>query len=269
MPEFTDQTGRIVSIPAPPVRIVSLVPSITELLCDLGLEDRLVGITKFCIHPKSAFSSKVRVGGTKNFDPDKIGALKPDLILANKEENPKEAILSLAENFPVWVSDAATVKDALELIGQLGIITKTEIKANEIRNAIKLGFDRLKEKNSHLKATALYLIWKDPYMAAGTDTFISDVMAHLGLRNVLGQKGKMGLRYPIIDFTEINSLAPDYILLSSEPYPFRKQHSTEFSKFVKHKCVLVDGESFSWYGSRMLHTIPYLKRFREEVTLNL
>lgn len=269
MTTFTDQTGRSVGIPQMPARIVSLVPSITELICDLGLEDRLVGITKFCIHPESAFTSKVRVGGTKNFDPAKISALKPDLILANKEENPKKATLSLAESFPVWVSDVATVADAQDLITQIGTITHTQAKAHQISAAIESGFKALKERNSGSEATALYLIWKDPYMAAGTDTFISDVLSHTGFQNVLKQKADQGLRYPRLELADIEALSPDYILLSSEPYPFKEEHIADLMQFAKRKCVLVDGEAFSWYGSRMLNALPYLSRFAEDVVRNL
>jgi ABC-type Fe3+-hydroxamate transport system substrate-binding protein len=269
MTTFTDQTGRSVGIPQMPARIVSLVPSITELLCDLGLENRLVGITKFCIHPESAFTSKVRVGGTKNFDPEKIRALKPDLILANKEENPKKATLSLAESFPVWVSDIATLADAQEMINQVGVITHTQQKASQIRQSIKSGFDVLKERNKSSNATALYLIWKDPYMAAGTDTFISDVLLHTGFQNVLKQKADQGLRYPRLELAEIEALSPDYILLSSEPYPFKEEHIADLMQFAKRKCVLVDGEAFSWYGSRMLSALPYLNRFAQDVVRNL
>jgi len=265
MPVYVDQTGRNTEIVERPSRIVSLVPSQTELICDLGKEDALVGITSFCVHPDHIFRSCERVGGTKNFKTGKIADLKPDLIVANKEENPKGRILELSERFPVWVSDVTDLASAKDMIEKLGIILGTAEKASDWVK--QLSADHKKRAalfNNKAKPTALYLIWKDPYMAAGTDTFISEMMAETGLENALQSRGEAGLRYPRITKEEIEALNPDYILLSSEPYPFKQEHADALKDFCRKAALLIDGEAFSWYGSRPVKCGPYLLSMTEQ-----
>jgi ABC-type Fe3+-hydroxamate transport system substrate-binding protein len=248
---YTDQLMREVRLHQPPSRIVSLVPSITELLSDLELDEAIAGITKFCIHPEHIFRSRLRVGGTKKVDHEKIIQLNPDLILANKEENTKDDIESLEKNYPVWISDVNSLEDALEMIRSIGDITARREQAEAMNDSISNKFKALRPLNG---ARVLYLIWKDPYMAAGANTFIDDMLKWCGFSNILHDK----LRYPEISITELNELHPDVVLLSSEPYPFNEKHITEMSEvFPDSKIITVDGTYFSWYGSRLLDAPEY------------
>lgn len=253
---FIDQLHRQVDIPYPPTRIISLVPSQTELLFDLGLEDKIVGITKFCVHPKEKVKKVFKVGGTKNFHFDKIHQLHPDLIIANKEENYKEGVEQLAEKYPVWISDICTIEDALQMILHIGLITQTFIYAEKLAENIRTGLEKLKGK--YANQTVTYLIWKDPYMVAGKDTFINSVLKELGFINVFGDVP----RYPQVSLVEIAQKKSDYVFFSSEPYPFKEKHLHDLQQFLpKSKLKLVNGEMFSWYGSRLLKAIDYFKHF--------
>lgn len=260
MPAFSDQLSRAVHVVDKPQRIVSLVPSISELICDLGCVDALVGITKFCVHPDEVFRSRVRVGGTKDFKPDIIDGLLPDLIVANKEENPKAATLKLAEKYPVWISDVSDTASSIDLIRKLGTVLGKHEKAKELAGKTEAGLLRLGGVSANAnKPSALYLIWKNPYMAAGTDTFISCMLSNLGIRNALEAWAEKGKRYPRIDEDQIHELAPDFIFLSTEPYPFKEKDCITLGSSCGNKVQLVDGEAFSWYGSRVLKSIQYLE----------
>ncbi|MCC6634256.1 MAG: ABC transporter substrate-binding protein [Chitinophagaceae bacterium] len=242
------------------LKIISLVPSQTELLYYLGLEEEVVGITKFCVHPNHWFKSKTRVGGTKNIDFNKIKLLQPNLIIANKEENVKEQIEELQQYFNVIVTDVNNVEESYEMITTIGELTKTTTKANQLIQQIKESFFQLKlaYKNT-VRPSVCYLIWKEPYMTIGGDTFINDILNWAGFKNVFEQKN----RYPQISLEELEKLQPDYIFLSSEPYPFKEQHKQELLKnhpTIQSKIILVDGEMFSWYGSRLLQSSNYLKK---------
>lgn len=247
-----DQMGRDVLIPYPPQRIVSLVPSQTELLYDLGLGDRIVGITKFCVHPQKWHKSKLIVGGTKQFKLDLIASLQPDLIIGNKEENYKEGIDDLSSKYPVWMSDISSLDEALDMISAIGIITDKRVEAISMIEKIKEGFAEIGYKK---RKRAIYLIWKSPYMAAGQSTFIDEIMDFGGFSNVISQS-----RYPELTIDRIMELAPEVILLSSEPYPFKEKHIKELKTVLPNTEVkLIDGEMFSWYGSRLIKTARYLK----------
>jgi ABC-type Fe3+-hydroxamate transport system substrate-binding protein len=260
MRELTDMLQRKLQVPEQPQRIISLVPSQTELLFDLGLSDEVVGITKFCVHPEAWFRSKRRVGGTKKVDHHVINSLHPDLIIANKEENTKEDIEALSEAYPVWVSDVKSPFDALQMIRSIGILTGTTPASNNLVNKLEFALD---SRSSKPLKKALYLIWKDPYMAAGADTFIHHSMALAGFENVLVDATD---RYPTLEVTDIERLQPEYLLLSSEPFPFRGKHTEAVRKQFPHlKVTEVDGELFSWYGSRMLKALPYFKQLRSEL----
>jgi ABC-type Fe3+-hydroxamate transport system substrate-binding protein len=238
-----DLVGRTVVVPKYPKRIVSLVPSQTELLFDLGLAERVLGITKFCVHPEEWFRTKSRIGGTKQLDFEAILALNPDLIIANKEENNQGDIEQLERDFPVWVSDVNDLDSALEMIRLIAELTKTD--SSKLTRKIQSGFLQLKPIQPQKKV--LYLIWKNPYMAAGNDTFINDLMQRCGLGNMVTDN-----RYPELDETEIARLNPELILLSSEPYPFKEKHIKELQNLLPNATIkLVDGEMFSWYGSRL------------------
>jgi ABC-type Fe3+-hydroxamate transport system substrate-binding protein len=247
-----DQMSKEVLIPYPPQRIVSLVPSQTELLFDLGLEDRVVGITKFCIHPNEWHKSKMIIGGTKQFNFDAIESLKPDLIIGNKEENYKEGIDQLTAKYPVWMSDISSLDEALNMISALGVITDKSVDAISIVEKIKEGFAEIGFKQ---RKKAIYLIWHKPYMAAGTGTFIDEIMDFAGFTNAI-----IDTRYPELTLEQLIELKPAAILLSSEPYPFKQKHIDELRLAIPDSEVrLVDGEMFSWYGSRLIKAAKYLK----------
>lgn len=249
--------GNVVILQQPPKRIVSLVPSQTELLFYLGLKDEVVGITKFCIHPNEMFRSKTRVGGTKKYDFDKIRALNPDLIIGNKEENDQEQIEQLMKLYPVWMSDIKTLPDAMEMISMLGTIIQKEDLAKKLVQNIENAFVDLKEFSPNKKVSVAYFIWKNPYMCAGKDTFIDEVLQHCGLENVLKNSNS---RYPIIEMLDLKKYNPQLILLSSEPYPFKENDINELQSVLPNTTIrIVDGEMFSWYGSRLLESSAYLK----------
>ncbi len=256
----TDQCGRIVEIPDTPKRIVSLVPSQTELLYDLGLREEVVGITKFCIHPEEWFRTKTRVGGTKDVKTERIDALQPDLILANKEENVKEQIDELAKKWPVWVSDINNLEQTLAMILQIGQLTGKFKQADYLQNQMQTAFRSLIVTDK--KPRTAYLIWKEPYMTVGGDSFIHAMMEHAGLDNVF----KAQQRYPETNPEELRSLRCEVVLLSSEPYPFREKHIEELqAQLPGTQILLADGEMFSWYGSRLLKAPAYFQKLREKV----
>jgi len=242
MPEFSDQLGNIVSIPRNPQRIISLVPSITEFLYALGLGDRVVAITKFCIYPDEWYISKPRIGGTKTPDIDKINALKPDLIIGNKEENRQEDIAALGEFAPVWMSDVNSIQDMYSMLTSLGEILGLEEESLGWITRWKTYFDENKNKGQGKKA--LYFIWKDPEMVVGKGTYIDAYMNAIGYANCV----EMG-RYPML--SDLDELNPDVVLLSTEPFPFKETDFGYFQeRFPKARIELVSGEEFSWYGVR-------------------
>lgn len=260
---FTDQMNRRVEVEWPPQRIVSLVPSQTELLYDLGLHNEVVGQTLFCIHPVQMHKEKPRVGGTKNFKQDAIAALSPDLIIGNKEENDQSGIEALAQLYPVWMSDIQTLDDSLDMITQIGSLVNRTEKAQSIAFDIQQSFNSLEAATNpqspipNPKSKSLYLIWRKPWMAAGHHTFINDMLHRLGFANVVEA---FDSRYPEVTETHLQQLQPDIIFLSSEPYPFKEKHIEELKALCPQAVVhLVDGELFSWYGSRLLHSAAYFK----------
>jgi ABC-type Fe3+-hydroxamate transport system substrate-binding protein len=251
--EFKDQIGNFIHLLETPKRIVSLVPSQTELLFDLGLENEVVGITKFCVHPSNWLREKAVIGGTKNLSISKIQALKPDLIIANKEENDKEQIQNLSKEFNVWTSDIRNLKEALEMIEHLGKITNTENKANEIKKQIEVKFSKLKGETKGKRC--VYLIWNNPMMTINGDTYIHDLIVRSGLQNCF--EHLKNSRYPIIRADDLKTSNPDILLLSSEPFPFSEKHKKYFQDILPNaQIVIVDGEMFSWYGSRLLKFDP-------------
>jgi ABC-type Fe3+-hydroxamate transport system substrate-binding protein len=261
MVPLTDPLGHPLQFSQPPRRIVSLVPSQTELLHDLGLESEVAGITKFCVHPDAWFRSKERIGGTKTVNADKVRALHPDLVLANKEENVREQVEALALEFPTWSSDISTLEEALDAIGQIGRLVHREPEARKLVTRILDAFEDL-DPIFENRPEAGYLIWKDPWMTVGHDTFIHDMMERLGLHNAFSDRS----RYPEISIDELR--ACEYLLLSSEPFPFNQSHIDELqAQLPQAKILLVDGELFSWYGSRLLHTPPYFEQLRHELGL--
>lgn len=236
------------------------MPSQTELLFDLGLDKEVIGITKFCIHPESWFRYKQRIGGTKNINIKKITQLQPDLIIANKEENVREQIEELAKQFPVWVSDVNNLEDAFQMMKSTGVITNKKEKAENLVSKIKTAFAQLKTPNAKLQTA--YLIWRDPYMTVGGDTFIHHLMQLAGFENVFAKQR----RYPQVSIADLRIANCQLVLLSSEPYPFRQKHIDELKQHLPQtKIVLADGEMFSWYGSRLLQAPAYFQTLREQI----
>lgn len=260
MTQYIDQLGRTIELKKTSKRIISLVPSQTELLYDLGLDEEVIGITKFCVYPEHWFKTKTRVGGTKQLHLEKIKGLQPDLIIANKEENAQSQIEELAIGFPVWVSDVNNLNDALEMIESIGEIVNKVSKAKEITGQIKTSFAQLKTQNSQLKTC--YLIWKDPYMTIGGDTFINDMLSYSGFENLFRHQ----TRYPEITVEQLQTLNYQLLLLSSEPFPFKQKHIDELQPLLPNtKIILVDGEMFSWYGSRLLKVPAYFQQLQNQV----
>ncbi len=250
--------GRTVELAAPPKRIVSLVPSQTEMLFDWGLDEALVGLTKFCVHPAGKKGEKQVVGGTKKLQLEKIAALAPDLVVGNKEENERSDMEWLFERFPVWMSDIVRVEDAYDMMERLGPVVGREAEAQQMVGEIKSLFDRAAASRAGQLSTAAYLIWRGPYMAAASDTFIHEMLRLAGFQNVFGHLA----RYPTVTLSQLQAADPDFVLLSSEPYPFKEKHLAEFRAACPRATVrLVDGEMFSWYGSRMRLAADYFRSF--------
>ncbi len=258
----TDDLGYSIEIKEKPQRIISLVPSITETLVDLGVGKRLLGITKFCTRPSHLKERIQQVGGTKNVNFESIENIQPDLIIANKSENTKSDVETLRAQYNTYVVDIENIADNSRVIKRLGKLTGTEAAAtNEVAKwELELSeLDRIKDKPS-----VLYLIWKKPYMAAGANTFIDSVLTLVGFENSMSQ-----LRYPSIDLEAIQKKPMAFVFLSSEPYPFKQKDLNELEKMLKGptKVVLVDGEAFSWFGTTMTKKASYLQSLLRSLTV--
>jgi ABC-type Fe3+-hydroxamate transport system substrate-binding protein len=250
----TDQLRRRVAVPFPPQRIVSLVPSQTELLFALGLGSKVVGVTKFCVHPATARQTATVIGGTKNFDFEKIHALRPDLLIGNKEENYQAGIEELATRYPVWLSDINDLSAALDMMRRVAFITGTKAAGITLAQQIGAAFEALAP--SLPPVAAAYFIWRKPYMVAASGTFIDDMLRRAGFHNAFAHLG----RYPEITPAQLAQTAPARIFLSSEPYPFGEKHLAEFQELCPAATVqVVDGELFSWYGSRLRLSADYFR----------
>jgi ABC-type Fe3+-hydroxamate transport system substrate-binding protein len=263
--EFTDQLQREITLEGVPKRIISLVPSQTELLSDLGLEKEVIAVTKFCIYPMDWFRTKESIGGPKTVNIEKVKALKPDLIIGNKEENEKNQIEELMKTEKVWMSDIKTLGDACEMIRRVGELTNKKEKAEEIAHEIEKRFTAFhKTTLPGAKKRVAYFIWRNPWMVAGGETFINHMLGICGFENIFSKnKG----RYPEISLEDIAREKPELIFLSSEPFPFRDKHITELmAACPEAKVMLVDGEFFSWYGSRLLKSPGYFSTLLTSIT---
>jgi ABC-type Fe3+-hydroxamate transport system substrate-binding protein len=250
---IADQLGRKLNLPFTPKRIISLVPSQTELLFDLGLEHEILAITRFCVRPADKVNAKTTIGGTKNIDLALIKMLNPDLVIANKEENDREQIEELLKHCPVWISNVHDLASALAMITTVGEITGKKQQSLELAAEISNLFAGLEISPSGLSCA--YLIWRKPYMVAGKGTFIDDMLRRCGLINAFS-----GDRYPVINNELLVEAKPDVVWLSSEPYPFKEKHISEIKQLLPYSTIqLVDGELFSWYGSRLLQAPAYFK----------
>jgi len=239
------------------MKVISLVPSITEALFDLGLtENEVIGRTKFCIHPAAKVKNVEIIGGTKNLNIEKIKSLQPDLILANKEENVKEQVEILMEDFKVIVYNTETIEDNYYLVKNLGLLFNQEERAQIFNLKI---YEVLNETKLKSKVKAAYLIWKNPYMTVGSDTFIHHILSEIGFENIF----KNQTRYPEIQVEDLAEA--DIIMLSSEPFPFKEKHIAELKEFYPDKKIMiVDGEAFSWYGTHIAKCEDYFKELIDE-----
>lgn len=255
---FTDQMGNTICLHGKPERIISLVPSQTELLFDLGLDEEIVGITDYCIHPAEKCRERATVGGPKSVDFARINELQPDLVIANKEENDREEIEKLQGMYPLWMSDIATLDDALGMIEGVGMVVGRVEDARRIIGRIRdsmASFD-------NVGITVAYFIWQDPYMVAGGHTFINEMIRRCGLTNVFAPLP----RYPVVTDEQIREARPDVILLCSEPYLFTDRHVEEYKHaFPSARAIVVDGEIFSWYGSRLQYAGDYFRSLRHRL----
>ena len=262
--KISDQLNRTLVFEETPKRIVSLVPSQTELLVDLGLENSIVGVTKFCVHPVHLRKSKTIVGGTKQVHYDKIKALQPDIILCNKEENTKEMVVELEKIAPVHVSDIYTIDDTIVLMNQYGELFSVHEKSTEITNKLKNLVENFQAYVANRPVMKVaYFIWREPWMVAGNNTIIDHLLSLNKFENVFANLP----RYPEVAISSlIETNKPDFVFLSSEPYPFKEKHIEELKKLLPNtKILLVDGEYFSWYGTRLLRAFSYYKSLHDTI----
>lgn len=244
---FFDQLDRKITLNKAPTRIISLVPSHTQLLFDLGLYDKVIAVTDYCELPEN--SNIRRIGGTKDADTELISSLQPDLIIANKEEN-TQAIVEALSQFPIWISDVDTIPEMYKMIEGIGNVTATDHKASLMIEELTSAMDAVKGLYA---GSVLYFIWRKPYMIAAKNTFIDAVLEWIGFTNCADET-----RYPVITPEQIQALTPDYIFLSTEPFPFKEKHLDEFKNICSESTVkVVNGECFSWYGSKMLEATKY------------
>jgi hypothetical protein len=256
--EVIDMLGRVVKIQKPIQRIVSLVPSQTEFLYDLGLKDKIVAQTVFCIHPKSHFKKATKIGGTKKIRYEELDELEPDFIVCNKEENNEEIVEILSKKYPVWISDIKNIDDAFYMMRSLAELLEAKSQGDELIKKITLSLNQKKVRHQY---NCVYLIWRNPYMSVGCDTFINHMLQRSGFNNLINAK-----RYPALSFEELQALNPEVVLLSSEPYPFKEKHIEELKALLPNsKILMVDGELFSWYGSRLLNSQPYFNELQRQL----
>jgi len=255
----TDHLDRTVEFAFPPKRIISLAPGLTDTLYSLGLENEIVGRTRYCIHPQEKVQQAVPVGGTKEIQLDKIRHLKPDLILAEKEENTKEIVEQLEKEFPVYVAEVDSVQTAYKMIADLGKLTNRKQEAEQLLSTIQTGFQNLPKLTGKKVA---YVIWRKPYMVVGNNTYIHSLLTSMGFKNVFSTYDG---RYPAVTETDFQKAELDYLFLATEPFPFKEKHLTEFREFLPHvKPFILDGEMF-WYGPRMVAAANYFSEIFAEL----
>jgi iron complex transport system substrate-binding protein len=262
MPHATDARGREVCLSAPPRRIVSLVPSTTETLFALGLGERVVGVTRFCVHPAALLKDRVKVGGTKDLELARLEALDPDLVVGNVEENTPAMFEEIEARWPLYAAMPRTVDEALaDLEGMGGLLGAGEAAASH-RARIEAARARLREAAAGRRWGFTYLIWRRPWMAASGDTFISAMLSEAGGVNAFADHPR---RYFELSPEEMRGLA----LLSSEPFPFADKHRRELAEagIPLERSALIDGEYCSWHGVRMAAAFDYLRGLLERGAL--
>lgn len=261
---FLDALGTSLAFEKPPQRIVSLIPSITELLFALGLDERIVGVTKFCTHPPEGVAKKEKIGGEKNPDLQKILALKPDLVIANVEENRREDVEALrVAGVAVFVTYPRTIEEGIELIRKLGALTWTEEAAEGMARPIEEIYQEALALTKGKQPVKVFCpIWRRPYMSINRDTYVHDMIRVCGGENIFADRPE---RYPQVTLEEVEELQPEVILLPDEPYPFKARHVEEVRTLdvpaVKEGRIhLIDGKILSWYGPRIGASLRFLMR---------
>ena len=249
-----------------PLRIVSLVPSQTELLFDLGLEANIIGITKFCVHPNRFLKEKEKVGGTKNPNFEKIRALNPDIIICNKEENTKEIIEKCGEICTTWTTNIISIEDNFKMISDFGKIFNKEAEAQSLNAKIQTALLSFRSfiQNKKTKRVA-YFIWKNPFMVVGSNNYINEMLKLNKFENVFEKNNFESNRYPEISLTQLQKQDLDLIFLSSEPYPFKEKDFLDFTNLPTSKIKIIDGEMFSWHGSRILLAFGYFRQLHATI----
>jgi ABC-type Fe3+-hydroxamate transport system substrate-binding protein len=258
-----DASGVDVTLAAPPLRIVSLIPSVTEILFALGLGDAVAACTIFCTEPAAGVASKVRIGGEKNPKLDLILELGADLVVANVEENVREHVESLrAWGIPVYVTYPRTVADGVRLIEELGDLTGRGEVGRAIARDLGERLARQEARRAGRPAARVFCpVWRRPYMSINGDTYVHDMLAVCGGENVCAGAAA---RYPEIALDQVAVARPDVILLPDEPYRFRPPHAADFAAYpdmpaVRHGRVhFVDGKLLSWYGPRIAQSLEVL-----------
>lgn len=262
-PNLVDALGQA-HAPAPDARIVSLVPSVTELLCDLGLAPRLAGRTGFCIHPADVVRDIPKVGGTKDVNIDKIRKLAPTHLVVNVDENEKPTVEKLAEFVPnIVVTHPLVPADNLALARLVGGIFGAQDAAQAWCEEFERELASLRAMPPAPERTVLYCIWKDPWMSVSSDTYIAAMLAELGWK--VPHLGEEGARYPRFAWSGELVGRVDAVLLSTEPYRFTEEHADALERQLGKPVFLVDGEMMSWYGSRALAGLRYLRQVRAMV----
>lgn len=254
-------------------RIVSLVPSITELLIELGLHEHIVGRTGFCIHPAAAVRDIPKVGGTKDVNLEKIRRLAPTHVVVNVDENRLPDVEALREFVPhVVVTHPQAPQDNPALYRQMGEVFAQVPGVREYADALCVRFDAALaalQAQRFAPRRLLYLIWQDPWMTVARDTYISRMLALVNWHTMPDvQGGERGAgRYPTIKFSEALMAQVDAVLLSSEPYRFGENHADALERQIGKPVLLIDGEMTSWYGSRAIAGLDDLGRFAREAAL--
>lgn len=268
MKTYQDQIGNTLTFENSPKRIISLVPSQTELLYDLGLEEKIIGITKFCVHPYHLKQTKKVIGGTKKVHYEKIKLLQPDIIIANKEENTLEMVEELRKIAPVWVTNVVTIEDNFQMISDFGKLFNCRTESQKWNDKIENAYKEFIDYRQNLPTRKVaYFIWREPFMVAGSDNFINEMLKLNNFKNIYDNPEKFPARYPEIIIQKIRIQGdPEIVFLSSEPYPFKDEHAFEIGRFTHHaKTIFVDGEMFSWYGSRLVKAFDYFTLLQEKL----
>ncbi|BBH53922.1 ABC transporter substrate-binding protein [Fluviispira sanaruensis] len=253
------------------IRIVSLVPSLTETICDFGLQNNIKGCTNYCVSPKILRKSALTVGGTKDPDIEKIIFLKPTHIIVNKEENTPEIRKLLKERIDksstmIIDSFPKNINDVIQMVNQLGEIFSCQEWVRVWQENVENQLNKFKSIKSP-QFSFMYFIWRDPWMVAGDKTYISQMLNLAGFKNSIITEEDMNLRYPVLSEKTAQLKTTQFYLFSSEPYPFKKRHIEEFRQAYKLKngqFLRVDGQNLSWYGSRTLKCLEYLRELKLE-----